>query len=911
MFKYVANMRKDALTIMSKTYGARHKTTGEPFFDSYPLENLVQLLCYEDVDEAKAACQHYGLVVEGDQVMWRHGKFKEPRCPEKGHIINLIPRKMIQTIESKLQGATRLSVCRGGVSGEGATLSDADCGGTQGAAVEVDRKKAQEAAEQMRKEAMKHQLEADAKAREQAELIEKERLKQQKLEAEKRSRAEAAKRAEMERLEMERLKREQLLAEQKRKEEEAKRLAEAKEAAIRAERERQEREAREREIARKKAEEEKKEMERQRLLAKQREEEARRLAQIKAEEERIERERLEQEERRRLAELQRKAEEERIRKAQEEEERRVELMWREKIEKARKILVWRLWRKQMQKHNTLQQSQRCLDSLDPTTTQYPTTPIMTEVSMGTLINQSALTHKKIVDDLETKMFRLATASRCPIDISSLVAECLINSSAHPSNIGLPPSMQPSKKIILFKLAVLLPKRANGIHIYDTLRMWVNSHLRLGHVFSHTFTKLGQQIEVRSVAVLGNEGDDCNDCNAALFLLPVGDNVSSHIEFPEHAEELIACNVSRMVLILKDEEEASNASNLDTDAILDHLVGRSLQHGSSQQRPGVVSPKMCHLDQAFKKCCETLVHSHINSCAEAEINSHIDPSLVRISLSNVGLLCLQRLLQSIDASCSKSPVFSSCKQALVLLAEELSKVCNKLHEVMNTWPPLEFDEDGLRSGTIPLYFDGQHDLPYDWHSPLPNIKQKIFDIFQDLLTSESLTEFVNRSAHKLSLSQRQELFTLIDNDEIDRCLVIIVSLILDGKLAIDTRSDDEAMLYLPIKSLSDVIERVSAYESPSTPQPILVTHIPSYLYHQTATYMNDAEEEKENDTENIIETPLLSIEGEATVVAATKRKPQEMMEQETPDNERVKRIRSNETEEERRSRDYTSFLESLL
>ena len=908
MFKYVANMRKDALTIMSKTYGAKHKTTGEPFFDSYPLEDLVQLLCYEDVDEAKAACQHYGLVVKGDQVMWRHGKFKEPRCPEKGHIINLTPRKMIRTIESKLHGATRLSVCRGGMSGEGATLSDADCGGTQGAAVEVDRKKAQEAAEQIRKEALQHQLEADAKAREQAELFEKERLKQHKLEAEKRSRAEAAKRAEMKRLEMERLKREQLLAEQKRKEEEAKRLAEAKEAAIRAEQARQEREAREREIARKKAEEEKKEMERQRLLAKQREEEARRLAQIKAEEERIERERLEQEERRRLAELQRKAEEERIRKAQEEEERRVEMMWREKIEKARKILVWRLWRKQMQRHNTLQQSQRCLDSLDPTTTQYPTTPIMAEVSMGTPINQSALIHKKTVDDLETKMFRLATASRCPVDISSMVAECLINSSS-PSNIDLPLSMKPSKKIILFKLAVLLPKQANGIYIYDTLRMWVNSHLRLGHVFSHTFTKLGQQIEVRSVAVLGNEGDECADCNAALFLLPVGDNMTSHIEFPEHAEELIASNVSRMVLILKDEEEECIASNPDTDAILDHLVGGSLQH---EQRPGVVSPKMCHLDQAFKKCCETLVHSHINNCTEAEMNSHIDPSLVRVSLLNVGLLCLQRLLQSIDASCSKSPVFSSCKQALVLLAEELSKVCNELHELLHNWPPLEFDEDGLRSGTIPLYFDGQHDLPFDWHSPLPHIKQKIFDIFQEFLASESLTEFVNRSAHKLSISQRLELFTLIDNDEIDRCLVIIVSLILDGKLAIDMRSNDEAMLYLPIKSLSDVIERVSSYESPSTPQPILDTHIPSYLYHQTGTYMDDTEEEKENDrVENIIDTPLLSIEGEATPAAATKRKPQEMMEQETSDNERVKRIRSNETEEERRSRDYTSFLESLL
>ena len=83
MFKYVENMRKDALTIMSKTYGAKHKTTGEAFYDSYPLANLTKLLCYEDDEEARAACQHYGLVVERDQVMWRHGKFREPRDPVK------------------------------------------------------------------------------------------------------------------------------------------------------------------------------------------------------------------------------------------------------------------------------------------------------------------------------------------------------------------------------------------------------------------------------------------------------------------------------------------------------------------------------------------------------------------------------------------------------------------------------------------------------------------------------------------------------------------------------------------------------------------------------------------------------------------------------------------------------------
>ena len=48
------------------------------------------------------------------------------------------------------------------------------------------------------------------------------------------------------------------------------------------------------------------------------------------------------------------------------------------------------------------------------------------------------------------------------------------------------------------------------------------------------------------------------------------------------------------------------------------------------------------------------------------------------------------------------------------------------------------------------------------------------------------------------------------------------------------------------------------------------------------------------------------------MVANKRKPAEIIDdQETPGNERGKRSLSNETEEERRSKDFTSFLEALL
>lgn len=887
MFKYVENMRKDALTIMSKTYGAKHKTTGQPFFDAYPLENLVKLLCYESKEEASTACQHYGLVVEGDQVMWRHGRFREPRDPEKGHIIPLKPRKMIRTIESKLQGATRLSVCRGGVSGMGAILSDESCG-KDVAAVEEDRKKAQEAAEQARKEATMKQIEAEAKARRQAEIIEKERLKREQIMlAEQNARAEAERRAEMEQLEKERIQREHVLAEQRR--------AEAKAAAKRAERERKEREARELELAHKRAEEEEKERKRQVLLAKQRKEEARRLAEIKAAKERAEQERREEEERRRLAELRRKADEERIRKAREEEARRIELMWREKIEKARKILAWLTWRKQMQKHESNQQTIRCLEMLDPTATKYPT-PLVKEVP--SIQNNLLMTRKSTsVDDLESQIYRLATAARPSIDLSRIVADCLRNSSA------TIPTLQPSRAVNLFKLAVILPKRVDGVDFYNTLRMWVDSHLRLNHFCSYTFKRRSQQIEVRTVTVLGNEDDEYQNCNAALFLLPSSAGVNSHIEYPDEVDELISQNVSRMVLVLDD--GTSSEKNSTREDILDHLVG-SIE-GPNGLRQGVATPKLCHLDDAFRNCCETLVKTHFDSVASEEervrISQHVDPSLVRVPLVHLGFICLQQLLQNMAMSCTQSSVFSSCQLALTLLVDELSHATKVIHQTLHNWPPLEFGEEG--SNSIPSYFDGKYGLPFNWHFPLTDIGNKVFGIFQEFLEENSFVEFVNQSVEKLSLSQRQQVFTLIDNEEMFPCFSYIISLVIDGELNIET--SDETILYLPAETSSKIIERVSAYEPPLTPEHVLDREIPSYLYQSGPIHT----EEKENDSivENVInETPDI-VEERAVVV--NKRKPSEI-----PVNERIKRVRSNNertymTEEERRSKEYTSFLEALL
>jgi len=141
MFKHVMVMRKIALYTMSKTFGIKQKDKENNIHiksDEYPLSDLIRLLCFEDVKEALNTCQHYNItvkkIVKGDVagqllnemqyvVLWRHSSFGNRNDKEKKTKTILTVKKMVRTIESKLAGATRLAICRGDVSGPGATLS--------------------------------------------------------------------------------------------------------------------------------------------------------------------------------------------------------------------------------------------------------------------------------------------------------------------------------------------------------------------------------------------------------------------------------------------------------------------------------------------------------------------------------------------------------------------------------------------------------------------------------------------------------------------------------------------------------------------------------------------------------------------------------------------------------------------
>jgi len=123
MFIHVETMRKRAFKILAKTYGARGKDA--TINDAYPLRTLAKLLCFEDMDEARAACKHYNITVKTKEVQsssgsrrevivfWKATSFREATDEERGHTLPLKPKKMLRTIESKLKGVTRLDICRG------------------------------------------------------------------------------------------------------------------------------------------------------------------------------------------------------------------------------------------------------------------------------------------------------------------------------------------------------------------------------------------------------------------------------------------------------------------------------------------------------------------------------------------------------------------------------------------------------------------------------------------------------------------------------------------------------------------------------------------------------------------------------------------------------------------------------
>ncbi|EJK60674.1 hypothetical protein THAOC_18932, partial [Thalassiosira oceanica] len=558
------------------------------------------------------------------------------------------------------------------------------------------------------------------------------------------------------------------------------------------------------------------------------------------------------------AEVRRLAEEERIRKAREEEERRIEQVWQEKIAAARKILAWRLWKKRMGKFESKRKSRESLDKLDPTVTSYPlglTSHPNGNVAPGThLIPVSdSVEPSGQRDKLERLIYQLASDPRPPIDLAEVVARCIQRSehgdSSEVADLMSSPVVEPYGTTF-FKLAVILPVGTHDDSLVETMRMWVDSRLDIDRVRTCEFDCRSGRRRAQIVTVIGDEDPSgFRDCHAALFLLPsISSQTTRPFRFSKDAVQLLTTGVPRLVLVLDDSDYAEE--NTATQESLQELA---------VDGKGVAIPLMSEFESTLQSCCQTLAETHTSSDTRS-LTLHDDPRLIRVSLSSLVFLCLQCLVTNLD---------------------------NKGY----------FGE--IRSEELTFELD-LNELPLDWTLPV-DLVGEVNSIFGAMLQAETFSNFIEPYIEdQLPPDSKRHIFNLLDHCRLSQALAFVVSLCATGDLNLRC-AEDETVLYLPALAAVQVVRDAAVYEPP--PEPAMTTvDIPDYLSFGDKV-------EKENDSDQ----PQLDA-SKRTIpprVETKRRKTDDPVLKE----ERPKRARANtpksESEEERKSREFTSFLEALL
>ena len=754
MFKHVELMRKAAFRIMSKTYGAKKKDSGEPIYDAYPLKKLAQTLCFEDIDEARAACEHYNITIKemkvrsssspgqsglAEIVFWRHSDFKEPKDPDKGTMIPCRPKKMMKYIESKLKGATRLGVCRGEVSGEGASLSSPPLRRSpavpsassrpmpsssqpsmpQSTATDQDAqtdelfKRQQELFRQQQAEAEKAKAK-EAKEKRQRQKEEHER--QEALKKEQEQAAAARKVAEEARREKE--------SEEKRKEQEAARRAAEEEA--RRQNELEEQRRREAEEAARKLAEEQARKQRDLEEKRKREEEEKRQAQIRAEQERKRREEEErlrkEEERKRLEALRRQEEERRCREA---EALKKAQEIQQRVDNARKILILRRWREKLpwklraQKHTAYS-----LGRIDPTfskSTLFNENPV--ERGLHEILSPAESSADYAVIDTRRVLNRILAKSIDKLDVSSMMLDALcddIEFLQHVKSGGLGSTGGETRNTttILLKVAVLLPE-PEGLEeqsMYELIHTWL--HRRLGYGTVHMLQR--QSVDgshTYNARILLSKLDTWSgqmDCDAALVAIPPSfcngdwDNTRK-IEAIASAFACLDEDTPRTMYVFG--EESSPEYFQDANEFLASCL-----------------PEVCEFPVVFpsavaEKALDGCLHSALKTLVGKFVKEAFPPLVEQVSVMKLAASCIRDTLWRNAGICSLE-VSRACLTALAKALDETRLSV----EAWSGWPAEDFAGEG---GLVRNYFGKNLHLPSVWTSSvfLDAAKTKITDLCQ--------------------------------------------------------------------------------------------------------------------------------------------------------------------------------------
>ena len=705
---HVPQMRRLAFQTMSSTYGKRGKE-GQGIDDFYRLKDLVHNLCFEDEEEAQAACKHYNITVKETNVKstsgklskmkliyWRATRFREPKDPDKDTPIPLRPQKMVSTIERKRMGATRLAVCRGDVSGDGAVLrGDASRNAAQSTSFEELRKrqvlalaamKEQEDAKRKKEEEARQQsvrLEAERKRREeeqarQAKAKEEERLAKERDAAERKAAEERRRRI----MEEERLERE-------RKEVEAERLRKEAE-----ERKRMEEEAAERERQLKLEEARQQEQRRKEEEARRREEA--RLAKLRAEEEarRLERERILEAER----------------KAREAEERRLAKEWNEKIIQSKKRLALKMLKRRLPQRVLVREA--------------------TEFQLARLWDppfDAEQFRSELRGTVERKVTELAEPRpKVPVKPRSLLD--VINSLKRRSNKPMDLDFEcfhragvvGPKRLFLIKIAFYMPYTHRDVYddylrfCFVVVRNLLEKRLGVGSTTSIS----GLYGEFRLVFVDGNALESLSEVDGVLVVVP-----SPEGGIPAYSFDLIktmiggfpVADLPRVAAVLTQNPEDPEERHR-VQQVLASLPDRA---------PGFANDALS----------EESVENALSAAVEEILTLVVTRPLKvvdKFSLQALGMTCVNRVLWSSSIlNNGRDGIPLALKHVLLALAEELHNAGQHFCQKENfNWPPHEF----LTNGVVPGYFgEGEADLPGDWtkkllrDSVLPPLREMAFGL----------------------------------------------------------------------------------------------------------------------------------------------------------------------------------------
>ena len=761
MFKYVEAMRKACFKIMARTFGFKKRETNEAVNDEYPLENLVTLLCFEDADEAREACKHYniscGKVSTSDSenaevIFWRKTEFKEPQDTSKGVIIPLKPKKMNRTIESKLGGATRLAVCRGEVSGIGATLDNslfAEAAAKRSA--QIQQKLEEE--KQKRKIALEEARRADEEKKRSDEL---KRLEQEAIEREKRLLQEKQEREIAEKQEAMR-KEELMRLEEERKQADARRLEEDRLKAV--------------EDARKKREEEERlrilRIEQERMKAEAKEKEQKRLEELqrihaeKERQERVQREkeeairRLQQEERRLQLEMERKRREEieRKRQAQEEEARRFEMEWIRKIEYAKKFVCLRKWLTRINlNHFGKYQTQKTIEELDPfSTASLQAAPLIAPTN--SLVHLSITQHTRSFEDI---LYQLGTDMQKRIDLSEIFLEAILDKCVPDliCSMRMNKMTKVLKNTYLFKLGLIV--EAGGVSdsaSIEMIKLWLDSRFPLHEIQITNHL----QTEVRTITTICNFEDlETEKCDGLIRFVPPGSQSNSDV----------GINIPTMIVRLEDSMDGE---------IYDSLL---------------------------LSACKALFESVLQA-TEIQIIERISlPRLISVLLTKTmfSLPDEEENIQNLSHH-SQRKAFDNLSESLLNKCFDVIKFAARLIPgLISSYknPTTEFCQD---SNNIIHYFSDYEDLPCSWKDiSKTNVDERTITLLFPKYTKEaSFKAFLHDLLENAPSSVHHRCDALLNAHDLSRCVKVALASFSNAF------NDDHFPVYLPIGSIQNVID----------------------------------------------------------------------------------------------------------